>query len=207
MRQSPQHPCAWRCYNNWLNSLLGVSGAGLRSRWRRFAPDARFSRRFPGRDRGLGWHTVMVKIDTSNVQLFMVLDCFQYPSSGCVDVACAQSIDLHLSGVWSRPAGQRAQRGQHREGAPKSPPIEARTDIPSALTTTTTTAPSQPPAERRGMHSKPSMAPASSAQGLSSARGWGGGRRTSQMPQMTGTKHVRPRSHPHGPSPAHPSGG
>ena len=34
-----------------------------------------------------------------------------------------------------------------------------------------------------------------------------GGRRTSQMPQMTATKHVRPQSHPHGPSPAHPSGG
>jgi hypothetical protein len=44
-----------------------------------------------------GWDTVMVKIDTSNVQLFMVLDCFQYPSSGCVDVTCAQSIDLHLN--------------------------------------------------------------------------------------------------------------
>ena len=40
---------------------------------------------------------MMVKIDTSNVQLFMVLDCFQYPSSGCVDVTCAQSIDLHLN--------------------------------------------------------------------------------------------------------------
>eukprot|EP01043_Picozoa_sp_COSAG02_P069010 COSAG02_NODE_11663_length_1677_cov_2.332700_2_plen_87_part_01 len=32
-------------------------------------------------------------------------------------------------------------------------------------------------------------------------RGWRGGRHTSQMPQMTGTKHVRLRSHPHGPSP------
>ena len=76
-----------------------------------------------------------------------------------------------VSGVWSRPAGRRAQRGQRSGTHPKSPPIEARTDIPSALTTTTTTAPSQPSAERRGMHSKPSMAPASSAQGLSSARG------------------------------------
>ena len=39
----------------------------------------------------------MVKIDTSNVQLFMVLDGFQYPTSGWLDVICAQSIDLHLN--------------------------------------------------------------------------------------------------------------
>jgi hypothetical protein len=54
VRRSPQHPCASRYYNNKQLSLLGVSGAGLRSRRRRFAPDAGFSRRFPGRDRGLG---------------------------------------------------------------------------------------------------------------------------------------------------------
>ena len=35
----------------------------------------------------------------------------------------------------------------------------------------------------------------------------GGGRRTGQMPQMTTTKRARLRSHPHGPSPAAPSGG
>jgi hypothetical protein len=40
---------------------------------------------------------VMVKIDTSNVQLSMVLDCFRHPTSGCQDVTCAQSIDLHLN--------------------------------------------------------------------------------------------------------------
>jgi len=40
---------------------------------------------------------VMVQIDTSNVQLFMVLDCIQYSNSGCPDVACVQSIDLHLN--------------------------------------------------------------------------------------------------------------
>ena len=46
MRRSPQHPCASRYYNNGQLSLLGVSGAGLLSRQRRFAPDAGFSRRF-----------------------------------------------------------------------------------------------------------------------------------------------------------------
>ena len=40
---------------------------------------------------------MMVHIDTSNVQLFMVLDCIQYSNSGCPDVACVQSIDLHLN--------------------------------------------------------------------------------------------------------------
>ena len=39
----------------------------------------------------------MVKIDTSYVQLFMVLDGFHCPTSGCLDVICAQSIDLHLN--------------------------------------------------------------------------------------------------------------
>ena len=53
----------------------------------------------------------------------------------------------------------------------KSPPIEARTEIPSPLATTTTTMPSQPSAKTRRRWRKPSTAPASSAQGLSSARG------------------------------------
>jgi hypothetical protein len=39
----------------------------------------------------------MVKIHTSNVQLFVVLDGFQYPTSGCADVTCVHSIDLHLN--------------------------------------------------------------------------------------------------------------
>ena len=39
----------------------------------------------------------MVKIDTSYVQLFMVLDGFHCPTSGYLDVTCAQSIDLHLN--------------------------------------------------------------------------------------------------------------
>ena len=40
---------------------------------------------------------MMVQIDTSNVQLFVVLDGFQYPTSGCPDVTCVHSIDLHLN--------------------------------------------------------------------------------------------------------------
>ena len=39
----------------------------------------------------------MVKIHTSNVQLFVALDGFQYPTSGCVDVTCVHWIDLHLN--------------------------------------------------------------------------------------------------------------
>jgi hypothetical protein len=39
----------------------------------------------------------MAKIHTSNVQLFVVLDGFQYPTSGCPDVTCVHSIDLHLN--------------------------------------------------------------------------------------------------------------
>ena len=39
----------------------------------------------------------MIKIHTGNVQLFTVLDCFQYPSSGCPDVTCARPIDLNLN--------------------------------------------------------------------------------------------------------------
>ena len=47
-----------------------------------------------------------------------------------------------VSGGWSRPSGRRAWRGQHREGTPKSPPIEVRTEIPSVLAPAPTSTPS-----------------------------------------------------------------
>ena len=70
-----------------------------------------------------------------------------------------------VSGGRSRPAGRRAWRGQRSGTHPKSPPIEARTEISSPLAPTTTTTPSQPSAKTRGRWRKPSKAPASSAQG------------------------------------------
>ena len=112
-----------------------------------------------------------------------------------------------VSGGRSRPAGRRAQRGQRSGTHPKSPPIEARTEIPSALTITTTTAPSLPSAQHRGRWANPSTAPASSAQGGEARERRGTGQRTIHMPQLRLTTHVRLRSHSHGPSPAHPSGG
>ena len=121
--------------------------------------------------------------------------------------ATQQQKPKTVSRGWAGPAGRRAWRGQHREGVPRSPPIEARTQIPSALAPTPTSAPSQPSAKCRGRHRKPSTAPASSAQGLSSARGWCGGRRTSQTALRSPTRRTRPQSYPYGPSPAHPSGG
>ena len=60
---------------------------------------------------------------------------------------------LRVTVASGRPA---CPRGQHREGAPRSPLIEARTEIPSTLTPTLTSAPSQPSAQRRGRRGKPS---------------------------------------------------
>jgi len=112
-----------------------------------------------------------------------------------------------VSGGRVGPAGQRAQRGPRSGAHSKSPPIELRTEIPSALTPTPRSAQSLPSVQHRGRRSNPSTAPASSGHGGEARERRGGGRRTSRIPQMSTTTHARPQSYPHGSSPAAPVGG
>lgn len=104
-----------------------------------------------------------------------------------------------VSGGRVGPAGQRAQRGQRSGAHSKSPPIELRTEIPSALTPTPRSAQSLPSVQHRGRRSNPSTAPASSGHGGEARERRGGGRRTSHIPQMSTTTHARPQSYPMGP--------
>ena len=89
-----------------------------------------------------------------------------------------------VSGGWARPAGRRAQRGQRSGTHIKSPPIEARTEIPSALTTTTTTAPSYPPADLRGSAGKQQHGAGEHCPGREKRERVGGGRRIERFTCM-----------------------
>ena len=77
-----------------------------------------------------------------------------------------------------------------------------RTEIPSALVTTPTSAPSQPPAELRGSAGKQQHGAGEQCPGREKGERVGCGRRTGHMPHLSPTERAHPRSH----TPDHSSG-
>ena len=110
-------------------------------------------------------------------------------------------------GWWVASGRPACARGQHSECAPRPPRMEARTEIPSALVTTPTSAPSQPPAELTGRGSKQQHGAGKQCPGREKGERAGCGRRTGQTPRRSPTEPVRPRSHTLYRSYAAPSGG
>ena len=81
-----------------------------------------------------------------------------------------------------------------QRSAPVSPQMEVRTEIPSALVPTPTSAPSQPPAELRGRCGKQQHGVGEQCPGREKRERAGCGRRTSQTPRRSPTEPVPPRS-------------
>ena len=82
-----------------------------------------------------------------------------------------------------------------------------RTEIPSALVPTPTTAPSQPPAELRGRAGKQQHGAGEQCPGREKGERAGRGRRTGHMPHLSPSERAHPRSHTPYRSSAAPSGG